>query len=76
MINYVLRQYQILIKNGFIQAADGSWQMVKAFEEYKISKKEMPDNKEKLTRANMLSKGFLTNDFIDYYFSAESFLKK
>lgn len=76
MINYVLRQYQILINNGFIQASDGSWHKATEFEKYKLKVKEIPENREKLTRNNMLNRGYLTHDFINYYSSAESFLRK
>ena len=75
MINYVLRQYQILINKGYLQAADGSWHEAIEFDKYKLKVKEMPENKEKLTRSNMLKRGYLTNDFLKYYSSAESFLK-
>lgn len=76
MVNYILRQYQILINKGYRQASDGSWHMENELEKYKLKIKEIPENREKLTRSNMLNRGYLTHDFINYYSSAESFLRK
>lgn len=76
MINYKLKQFQILMDNGYRQAPDGSWHLQNELEAYSKTRKETLEQREKLVRSNMLSKGFLTNNFIEYYISAESFLRK
>jgi hypothetical protein len=76
MINYKLRQYQILIDNGYRQAPDGSWHMENELELYCKIRKETLEPREKLVRSNMLSKDYLTTDFSHYYNSAESLLRK
>lgn len=76
MINYVYTQYKILLESGYKQAADGSWHLENEFDSYQKSRKTLLSSFDKLTRQNMLNIGYLTNDFVNYYSSAESFLKK
>lgn len=76
MINYKLIQFQKLMDNGYRQAPDGSWHQEVELEAYCKKRKETLEQREKLVRSNMLSKGYLTHDFVNYYSSAESFLRK
>lgn len=76
MINYKLIQFQIMMENGYRQAIDGTWHLENELEAYSKIRKETLEPREKLVRSNMLSKGYLTTDFTNYYNSAESFLRK
>jgi len=69
-----MQQEQELNEAGWVEANDGSFQRIEYIELYENAHKPMLTNIARLRHKEMCRKGFITNNFEEYFASAFSFI--
>ena len=72
-MNYIQSQLVILQKKKIVQASDGSFHLLENIIDYEKNK-PMLTPKQRYLRALYIGKAFFTNDFINWYSTAESLI--
>lgn len=75
MIDYKILQKQKLYEAGWVEAWDCTYQRIEELDNYNTKPKPLIPLKTRLIHEGMCRKGFITNNFEDYFQSAKDFLK-